>query len=96
MMALTVEERLERIELLLAVSMKEIFDVHEAAAFIGVSESRLYHLTSAKEIPHYKKGNSTFFRKSELEEWMTDNSSRVSTRKELNRKAATVIFKNQQ
>lgn len=93
---MSVEERLERIETLLAASIKEVFDIHEAAAFIGISESRLYHLTSAKEVPHYKRGNSTFFRKSELEDWMTENSVRIHTTQELRSKASSVRFKNQQ
>lgn len=65
-----IEKRLERIEALVAVASKEVLNAHEAAALIGVSSSRIYHMTADREIPHYKKGNSVSFRKSELEAWM--------------------------
>lgn len=86
---MSVEERLERIERLLTVSQKEVFNTKEAAMFLGISETRLYHLVSDRQIPHYKKGASNFFRKKELEEWMT--SQKVLTEQELRSQATTKI-----
>ena len=80
-----IEQRLARIEFLLTISTKSVFDISEAAQFLGLSEVRVYHLTAAKEIPHYKKGRSVYFKKSELEEWLTQ--SRVITEAELRSKA---------
>lgn len=45
--------------------------------FLGISKSRVYHLTSSREIPHYKQGKSVYFKKSELEEWMTSDKVRT-------------------
>lgn len=52
-----VEERLERIERLLLLGSKEVLNTSEIALLLGISESRVRHLTSAKKIPHYKQGN---------------------------------------
>ena len=78
-------ERLERIERLLVISTKEAFNVDEAARFIGLSESRVRHLVWKKEIPHYKRGRSLFFKKSELEEWMLRD--RIPTTEEIEQEA---------
>lgn len=67
---LTIEERLERIELLLTLATKEVLDADEAAAYLRVSKSRLYTMLSDRELPHYKSSNGRVsFRKSELDEW---------------------------
>lgn len=50
-----VEERLERIERLLLLGSKEVLNTSEIALLLGISESRVRHLTSAKKIPHYKQ-----------------------------------------
>ena len=81
-----IEQRLARIEFLLTISTKSVFDVSEAAQFLGLSEARVYHLTAANGIPHYKKGRSVYFKKSELEEWLLE--SRVMSESELRSKAA--------
>lgn len=52
-----VEERLERIERLLLLGSKEVLNTSEIALLLGISESRVRHLTSAKKIPHYKQGS---------------------------------------
>lgn len=78
-------ERLERIEMLLLIGSKEVFDMAEAASFLGISKERLYHLVSDREIPHYKKGKSNYFKKSELEAWMTEK--RVPTNAEVKSEA---------
>jgi excisionase family DNA binding protein len=70
-MSQELNERLARIEQLLTISAKEVFDINEAALFLGLSKSRVYHLTSQREIPHYKQGKSVYFKKTELEDWMT-------------------------
>ena len=86
-----VEERLERIEALLILSNKEVFNTKEAAMFLGISETRLYHLASQREVPYYKRGASNYFKKSELEEWMTQKDDRVKTTSEIRSEAAKHI-----
>ena len=76
-----VEERLERIERLLLLGSKEVLNTSEIALLLGISESRVRHLTNAKRIPHYKQGNKVYFRKKEIEAWQLQ--SRVPTDDEI-------------
>lgn len=91
-MSMTTEERLERIERLLIISAKEALTVAEVALFMGVSESRVRHLTCERAMPYYKQGTKTFFKKSEIEKWML--SDRVDTASESEEKAATYVQLN--
>lgn len=81
----SLESRLENIEFLLTISNKSVFDISEAARFLGLSTSRLYHLVADKDIPHYKKGKAIYFKKDELEDWMTE--TRVKSNREILGKA---------
>lgn len=85
------KERLDRIEALLLIGSKEVFDMAEAASFLGISKERLYHLVSDREIPHYKKGKSNYFKKSELEAWMTE--TRVPSNSEVKSEAVRRFHK---
>ncbi len=71
-----IENLLNRISLLEnnIYTTKRVFTFQEACMYIGVSESMLYKLTSAKEIPHYKpRGKMLYFAKEELDEWLLQN-----------------------
>lgn len=81
-----VEERLERIERLLLLGSKEVLNTSEIALLLGISESRVRHLTSAKKIPHYKQGANKAF------EWNIGDSgafniigARIETNKDRSR-----------
>lgn len=53
---------------------KEILTLEEVAKYTGLKKSYLYKLTAAKAIPHYKpNGKNCFFKRPELEEWLTTN-----------------------
>ena len=82
-----VEERLERIERLLLLGSKEVLNTSEIALLLGISESRVRHLTNAKKIPHYKQGNKVYFRKKEIEAWQLQ--SRVPTDDEIRSRGIT-------
>ena len=82
-----VEERLERIERLLLLGSKEVLNTSEIALLLGISESRVRHLTSSKKIPHYKQGNKIYFRKKEIEAWQLQ--SRVPTDDEIRNRGTT-------
>lgn len=86
---MSTEERLERIERLLLISSKEVLTTSECALMLDISESRLRHLTSEKEIPHYKNGRNLYFKKSEIEQWQT--KYKVLTKDEINAQASTYI-----
>lgn len=92
MKGLTIEQRLERIERLLIIGSKAVLNTSEAALLLNVSESRIRHMTCKKEIPHYKQGGRTYFKKSEIEEWQL--GLRVPTDKEIKRKAVTYAVIN--
>lgn len=53
---------------------KEVLTTAEASAFLGLSESYIYKLTSHKQIPHYKpNGKLVYFNRKELCEWAMRN-----------------------
>lgn len=59
-------------------STKEVLSSSEVCTFLGISESYLYRLTSAKQIPHYKpNGKMIFFNRKELCEWVLRNPVKV-------------------
>lgn len=83
------QEQLDRIEKLVRIGTKEVLNVEEVALVLGISKSRVYHLTSTREIPYYKNGKSVCFKKSEIEEWRL--KERIPTKSEIDSKAATYI-----
>lgn len=87
---MSIEQRLERIENLISLTAKRVLSVKEVAALIGRSESRIRHLVSKREIPHYKndKGQVSFLR-SEVEEWQL--GQRIPTTAETDSLASTYI-----
>lgn len=85
-----ISDRLERIEKLILLASKNVLTVAEVALMMGITEGRVRHLTSEKELPYYKQGKKTFFKKSEIESWMLSN--RVPTNAEIKSIAATRCF----
>lgn len=79
--------RLDRIEAATLLGAKDILRVEEASLLTGFSVGYIYNLTSKKAIPHYKQGQAIFFKKAELEAWMTE--CRVATEHELEVAATT-------
>lgn len=68
---------------------REIIDVKEAAELTHLSIPGIYRKTHNREIPFYKRNNKLYFRRSELEQWMT--SCRVSTTAEIDSDASLRI-----
>lgn len=62
---------------------KEYLTAAEACSLVGLSRERLLQLTYRHEIPFYRNGNGkrTYFKRSELEEWM--GATRVATDAEI-------------
>lgn len=55
-------------------AVKEVLTTTEASAYLGLSESYIYKLTSLKQIPHYKpNGKLVYFNRKELCEWAMRN-----------------------
>lgn len=54
------------------LTTKNVFNFEEACEYTGFRPSYLYKLTSTGKIPHYKPyGKMIFFRREELEEFLT-------------------------
>ena len=55
----------------------EYFDRKQAAVFLKCCETKLYYLLKEGNLPHYKIGRRTLFKKSELlEHFKKDNAKR--------------------
>lgn len=87
-----INARLIRIEELTLAGFKAVLNITEASQFTGISRPQIYRLTSERRIPHYKKNNKLYFRKTELENWMLEN--KIDTIDEINSKASTHVYKN--
>jgi hypothetical protein len=87
-----ITEQLKRIEQLIMFSSKVALTTSELSIMIGLSVGRIRHLVSERKIPHYKQGNKTFFRKSEIENWML--AQKVPTLDEIEVNAATYVATN--
>lgn len=93
-------ERLDRIEAALqsltehisAVPKvtKDVMNTKEVAEYIGLSVTRVHHLTSKRGIPFFKRNDGArenYYRREEIDNWLA--ASRVATRSELETMAAT-------
>ena len=64
------QERVDKLESICFAS-KEVLNLEEAAAFLGVKKSTLYKMTHFSQIPYYKPaGKLIFFEKSALLDWV--------------------------
>lgn len=86
-----IKAQLLRIEELTLAGIKAVLNVTEASQFTGISRPQIYRLTSERRIPHYKKNNKLYFKKTELENWMLQN--KVETIDEINSRASTYLYK---
>lgn len=73
-------------------SVNEILSVEQAGRFLNLAKQTLYGFTSKNEIPFFKRGKKLYFRKSELEQWLTEGKQR--TLKETSKEAIAHINKN--
>lgn len=84
-----INERLARMETASLLAAKSVLTIEEAALLTGYAVKGIYQLTSEKRIPHYKKNGKLYFKKEELEAWMTEN--KVLTEAEVNSRAETYV-----
>lgn len=92
-MNVTIEQRLERIERMLARNFSEVMSLKDVAQMLGKSESRIRHLVSERRIPFYRNDRGQVsFRRSEVEEWQLGR--RVETRYEIESNAVTYTTLN--
>lgn len=72
-----------------AVTLPTIFNLDQAAEYVSLSKSAIYKKTSERNIPHFIQGKKLFFKRSELDDWLTQN--RISTRTEIEQMASEYI-----
>lgn len=76
-----------------AICHKEVLTLEEAALYTGMEKSYLYKLTASQAIPHYKPtGKKCYFRRHELEQWLTSNP--IATSADLNGAALAYCMKH--
>jgi excisionase family DNA binding protein len=63
----------------LGIEETEFLEVGSAAKYLGVSESKLYKMTSKRAIPHYKIGKRLQFRKADLDQFLETAGRKNST-----------------
>ena len=86
---INLEERVRKIENSI-LSQKRVLTFNENAAYIGLSKSYLYKLTSTGGIPCYKPhGKHIYFDRLEIENWLLKNKK--LTNAEIDVTASTYI-----
>lgn len=61
---------------------KEFLSAAETSAYLNISTSYLYKLTSSRSIPHFKpSGKMIYFKRSDLDEWIS--KTRIKTKDEI-------------
>lgn len=74
---------------------KEIMTIDEVSEYTGIPKATIYKYTANRVIPYYKPtGRACFFKRSEVNEWLTSN--RISTQTEINERAAAYCMRNPQ
>jgi excisionase family DNA binding protein len=73
------------------VTITEVLNLDQAAEYISLSKSAIYKKTSERNIPHFKKGKKLYFKRSELDAWLTE--LRIDTNAEIEKQADEYIRK---
>ena len=73
------------------VTFNEVLNLNQAAEYISLSKSAIYKKTSERNIPHFKQGKKLYFKRSELDEWLT--GQRIKTSAEIEKEADDYIMK---
>ena len=83
-------DKLSVIESLLVATQPKPLTLKEAAAFLDLSQSYLYRLTSQGRVPCYKpEGKRVYFDRTELVNWLKRN--RIRPQEEIEEMASTYI-----
>jgi excisionase family DNA binding protein len=55
----------------------EVLSIRQCAAYLGISQDALYKYVAEGKIPAFKLGNRWKFKRSVLDQWMTQQSGVV-------------------
>ena len=64
-----------RSEIRESAPVREVMDIRQASAYLGISPDTLYKYASDGFVPAFKLGNRWRFKRSRLDEWMDQQSS---------------------
>lgn len=70
----------------------DVLDIEQAAKYLHLQITTIYEKTSKKLIPHFKKGNRLYFKRAELDQWLSEG--KVKTREELRGEVQTERMNN--
>ena len=73
-------KEIEALKTLTLLAAKNTLTLEDVSLLYGFSKSTIYKLTSAKAIPHYRRGKVLFFDKGELDQWAKE--CRINTEAE--------------
>ena len=73
------------------VTITEVLNLNQAAEYVSLSKSAIYKKTSERNIPHFKQGKKLYFKRSELDDWLT--GLKISTNAEIEKQANDYIMK---
>lgn len=63
---------------------KSVLNVDDVAVYTGFSKSHIYHLVSTNKLKHYKPAGRLFFKKEEVDEYLTNTSSVDTSERRVN------------
>jgi excisionase family DNA binding protein len=74
-----------------ANSFTEVLNLKQAAEYVSLSKSAIYKKTSERNIPHFKQGKKLYFKRSELDTWLTE--LKISTHAEIETEASNYLIR---
>ena len=75
----------------LTTSLPNVFNLNQAAEYVSLSKSAMYKKTAERTIPHFKQGKKLYFKRSELDDWLTEQ--KITTHAEIEKQADEYIRK---
>lgn len=82
-----IKQAFREIKRCVIVMMKKVWNVSDLALVLDISESRVRHLAAEQILPSYKRGNTRYFKREEIEAWQTAN--RIASKDEIESMAST-------
>ena len=69
----------------------EFMNVTQVAEYLSLAKPTIYSLVCKMEIPNYKQGKRLYFKKADIDEWLS--KSRRKTREEIEQEASDYIIR---
>ena len=82
----------KQIESVPVVYANELMNVQQVAEYLSLSVQTIYSLVHKMEIPNSKQGKRLYFKRSEIDEWISQ--SRRKTRVEIEQEASNYLLRS--